>query len=120
MIIRLTACPKKNHARCPAVDRAYYFPDVFRYLNFFMKSTKSLKKILVNLGEKLAELRVKKGYETLKEFTLRYDLPQIQYWRIEKGRANITIKTLVKILTIHNLTIHEFFSMVTQDDEHLV
>ena len=82
-----------------------------------MKSTKSFQKNLVNLGDKLAELRVKKGYETLKEFTLRYDLPQIQYWRIEKGKANITLKTLVKILAIHNLTLHEFFCLVVEDGQ---
>lgn len=74
---------------------------------------------MVILGEKLAELRMKKGYGTLKEFTLKYDLPQIQYWRIEKGKANVTIKTLVKILAIHNLTLHEFFCLVTED-EHIV
>lgn len=70
---------------------------------------------MVNLGDTLAELRVKKGYETLKEFTLRYDLPQIQYWRIEKGKANITLKTLVKVLAIHNLTLNDFFNLVTED-----
>ncbi|MBT1699550.1 helix-turn-helix domain-containing protein [Fulvivirgaceae bacterium PWU4] len=84
-----------------------------------MKSTKSFKKILVNLGEKLAELRVKKGYETLKEFTVKYDLPQIQYWRIEKGKANVTLKTLVKVLAIHNLTLQGFFSLVIEDERNI-
>ncbi|MBT1700371.1 helix-turn-helix domain-containing protein [Fulvivirgaceae bacterium PWU4] len=83
-----------------------------------MKSTKSLKKVLIILGERLAELRIKKGYETQKEFTSKYDLPQIQYWRIEKGKANITIKTLVKILAIHNMTLNEFFCLVAED-EHI-
>lgn len=73
---------------------------------------------MATLGETLAELRMKKGYETLKEFTIKYDLPQIQYWRIEKGKANITIKTLVKILAIHNLTLHEFFCLMAED-EHI-
>jgi transcriptional regulator with XRE-family HTH domain len=90
--------------------------DVFVY-PFFMKSTKSFKKILVNLGDKLAELRVKKGYETLKEFTVKYGLPQIQYWRIEKGKANITLKTLVKILAIHNLTLQDFFGLIIESEQ---
>lgn len=74
---------------------------------------------MVNLGDKLAELRVKKGYETLKEFTVKYDLPQIQYWRIEKGKANVTLKTLVKVLAIHNLTLHDFFSLVVEDERNI-
>jgi transcriptional regulator with XRE-family HTH domain len=82
-----------------------------------MKSTKSFKKILAALGSRLVELREKKGYGTLKEFTEKYDLPQIQYWRIEKGKANITLKTLVKVLAIHNITLHEFFCLVTEDEQ---
>jgi len=81
-----------------------------------MKSTKSFKKILVILGARIAELREKKGYETLKEFTEKYDLPQIQYWRIEKGKANVTLKTLINILDIHNISLHEFFCLIAEDE----
>jgi len=82
-----------------------------------MKSTKSLKKILTVVGDRLAELRAKKGYDTLKEFTQRYDLPHIQYWRIEKGKANITLKTLVKVLSIHGLTLQDFFCLVPEEEQ---
>jgi hypothetical protein len=84
----------------------------------FMKQTKSFKKTLIVLGGQLAELREKKGYRTLKEFTAKYDLPQIQYWRIEKGKANITLKSLVKILAIHNITLQDFFCLIIED-EHI-
>ena len=66
-----------------------------------MKSQKSLSKILTNVGASLAELREKKGYATIKEFAVRHDLPEIQYRRIERGKANLTLKSLVKILSIH-------------------
>jgi len=82
-----------------------------------MKSTKSFNKILSILGLRLAELREKKGYLTLKEFAQKYDLPQVQYWRIEKGKANITLKTLVKILAIHNISLHDFFCLLTEDEQ---
>ena len=82
-----------------------------------MKSTKSFKKILAVLGGRLAELREKKGYETLKEFTEKYDLPKIQYWRIEKGKANITLKTLVNVLSIHNISLHDFFCLLAEDEQ---
>ncbi len=82
-----------------------------------MKTEKRFKKTLLVIGARLAELRAKKGYETIREFTTDYDLPEIQYWRIEKGKANITLKSLVKILAIHNLTMHEFFCIITEGEE---
>ena len=82
-----------------------------------MKPTKSFKKILAILGARLAELRERKGYQTLKEFTEKYDLPKIQYWRIEKGKANITLKTLVTVLAIHNISLHDFFCMMAEDEQ---
>ena len=84
-----------------------------------MKSLKSFNKILVTIGERLAELRIKKGYPTIKEFAKKYDLPEIQYWRIEKGKANITLKTLVRILDIHNLSLNDFFCLITIDEHAL-
>jgi transcriptional regulator with XRE-family HTH domain len=77
-----------------------------------MKSDKAFKQLLVHIGGRLAELRAKKGYTTIKSFTERYDLPEIQYWRIEKGKANITLKSLNRILHIHRLTLHEFFCLI--------
>ena len=77
-----------------------------------MKSDKAFNGLLAEIGSCLAELRVKKGYPTIKAFAERYDLPEIQYWRIERGKANITLKSLSKILRIHRLTLHEFFCLL--------
>ncbi|HEY0652573.1 MAG TPA: helix-turn-helix transcriptional regulator [Chryseosolibacter sp.] len=82
-----------------------------------MKSTKSFNRVLTVVGMRLAELREKKGYSTLKEFAEVYDLPQIQYWRMEKGKANITLKSLARILKVHNMTLQEFFCMITEGQE---
>ena len=81
-----------------------------------MKSTKAFKTVLTVVGARLADLRIKKGYSTIKEFTQRYDLPEIQYWRMEKGKANVTLKSLVKILNIHNMTLQDFFCLVTEQE----
>jgi|SRR5688572_31727023 hypothetical protein len=80
-----------------------------------MKSEKVFKEFLLDVGAKIAELREKKGYPTIKEFVIKFDLPEIQYWRIEKGKANITIKSLVNILAIHKLTPRDFFDMLHND-----
>ena len=77
-----------------------------------MKSDKAFKHLLAEIGVCLAELRIKKGYPTIKAFAERYDLPEIQYWRIEKGKANITLKSLSKILKIHRMTLHNFFCLM--------
>ena len=82
-----------------------------------MKSDKAFRNILALIGHCLAELRIKKGFPTIKAFADRYDLPEIQYWRIEKGKANVTLKSLSRILHIHRLTLHEFFCFV--NDEQL-
>jgi hypothetical protein len=84
-----------------------------------MKSIKTFNTILIVIGMQLAELREKKGYQTIKEFVLKHDLPEIQYWRMEKGKANITLKSLIKVLAIHNLTLQDFFCLITVNEENI-
>jgi transcriptional regulator with XRE-family HTH domain len=80
-----------------------------------MKSKKAFDKTLHIVGLKLAHLREQKGFTTIKDFALTYELPEIQYWRIEKGKANITLKSLTRILNIHNITLHDFFCLTVSD-----
>ena len=80
-----------------------------------MRSDKNFKNMLSEIGSCLAALRIKKGYDTIKSFTERYDLPEIQYWRMEKGKANVTLRSLAKILRIHRMTLHEFFCMLQEE-----
>jgi transcriptional regulator with XRE-family HTH domain len=79
-----------------------------------MKSQKYHDKVLFDIGSRLAQMREKKGYTTIKEFVTRYDLPEIQYWRMEKGKANITLKSLVKVLSIHKVSLADFFCYTSQ------
>ena len=73
------------------------------------KGRKVLNTVLEEVGQKLSDLRKKKGYTTLKEFALDHKLPLIQYWRIENGKTNFTLSTLLGLLAIHKLSIDEFF-----------
>jgi transcriptional regulator with XRE-family HTH domain len=82
-----------------------------------MKSPKNYSRTLLEIGNRLAEIREKKGYSTIKEFTSRHDLPEIQYWRMEKGKANITLKSLVRILSIHKVSLHEFFCLIANEEK---
>jgi transcriptional regulator with XRE-family HTH domain len=71
--------------------------------------TRSLTPVLEQIGSRLRILREKKGYESIKDFALDHDLPMIQYWRIEKGKANLTLKSLNRLLAIHRVSMEDFF-----------
>lgn len=60
------------------------------------------------IAEKIKALRIQKGYTSHENFAWDYEINRVQYWRIEKG-SNITIKTLLTILNIHNISLAEFF-----------
>ena len=64
---------------------------------------------LFKIGEKIKELRVKAGYNSYENFAHDNELDRKQYWRIENG-SNITIKSLIKILQLHNKSLKDFFS----------
>ncbi len=73
------------------------------------------KESLVRIGTRLTELRKQKGYSSHEDFAYDYDLPRVQYWRMEKGKANITLKSLHKILSIHRISVEDFFCQLHKD-----
>ncbi|MBT1698664.1 helix-turn-helix domain-containing protein [Fulvivirgaceae bacterium PWU4] len=75
-----------------------------------------MESTLEKAGRKLTELRIQKGYKSHETFAFDYDLPRAQYWRLEKGKVNFTIKTLIKVLSIHKLTVEEFFAGIDAHD----
>ncbi|WP_313375354.1 helix-turn-helix transcriptional regulator [Chishuiella sp.] len=60
------------------------------------------------ISNKLKELRISKGYTSYETFAFENELNRVQYWRIESGH-NITLKTLIKVLKIHEKSLEEFF-----------
>lgn len=75
----------------------------------------ALKNTLERIGTKLTDLRKEKGYSSHEDFAYDYEIPRVQYWRIEKGKTNLTIKSLCRLLTIHKLTVDEFFCILYKD-----
>jgi transcriptional regulator with XRE-family HTH domain len=65
---------------------------------------------LKDIGSRLAELRRKKGYTSRESFAYDHDIPRVHYWRIETGKTNLTIRSLMKILAIHKISLEDFFS----------
>lgn len=81
----------------------------------FVKEEEVLSNLLKRVGLKLTELRKQKGYTSHEDFALDHDIPRVQYWRIEKGQTNVTMKSLVRLLKIHKLTVEEFFSSLNKE-----
>jgi transcriptional regulator with XRE-family HTH domain len=70
---------------------------------------------LKDIGNKLAELRRTKGYTSHESFAYDHDIPRMHYWRIENGKTNLTIRSLMRILSVHNVTLQEFFVALETD-----
>lgn len=75
-----------------------------------MANEEPVEKILQDIGEKLRQLRKECGYTSAESFAYDHDLPRVHYWRIESGKVNITVRSLHRILSIHRLTLDDFFT----------
>lgn len=74
--------------------------------------TNNQKLTQLSIGAEFARLRREKGFSTVKDFAKRYRLPSIQYWRMERGLANITLKSLIRVLNIHKVPVAVFFMRI--------
>lgn len=61
------------------------------------------------IAEKIKQLRIDAGYSNYENFAWDNEIGRVQYWRMEKG-TNFTIKSLLKILNIHKITLKDFFA----------
>ena len=60
------------------------------------------------IAERLKELRKLKGYKNYEHIAFELGMSRSAYWRLESG-ANFELKTLIKICTLLNVTLEEFF-----------
>ncbi len=70
----------------------------------------SLDDTLLIIGEKLRYLRTKAGFESHEKFAITYDISRSLYWKIENGKANMTMKTFIRLLDIHSISLEVFMS----------
>lgn len=80
---------------------------VFKSILNFAQMGKEDKQIKA-IAEHLKYLRIEKGYVSYEYFAWEHKIPRVQYWRMEKG-SNFTLKSLLRVLNAHNLTLQEFF-----------
>jgi transcriptional regulator with XRE-family HTH domain len=74
------------------------------------------KKVCKEIGNQLRNLRINNGYTSYESFAMDHELSRMQYWRIEKGLTNLTIRSLIKLLNIHKVSIEDFFQTLNQPD----
>lgn len=66
---------------------------------------------IAKISEKIKQLRKDSGYTSYETFAYDNEINRVQYWRVENGQ-NITLKTLLKILYIHKISVAEFFKSI--------
>ncbi len=80
-----------------------------------MENANQYNLVVSKIASKLKKLRIEKGFTSYENFAYQYDLSRIQYWRMEKG-TNFTIKYLMKILEIHQISLEDFFVKVFEEE----
>lgn len=76
-----------------------------------MKDEQEFNDKLKTIGAKLKHLREEGQFEGgYVGFAIHHaDMQPKQYWKLEAGTANFTIKTLLRVLKVHKMTLEEFF-----------
>ncbi len=74
-----------------------------------VKHDSQLEAVLKKIGERLVELRKERGYSSHETFACDFNFSRMHYWQIEKGKTNITIKSFLRILEAHNISLEDFF-----------
>lgn len=76
-----------------------------------MDDEKAIEGHLLAIGQKLRELRQNGGFEGgYVGFAIHHvGMQPKQYWKLEAGTANFTIRSLLKVLAVHEISLGEFF-----------
>lgn len=60
------------------------------------------------IGERIKNLRMQKGYENYEKFAYQHDLPRAQFGRYERGQ-DMQVSSLYKVVRAFDMTMEEFF-----------
>jgi transcriptional regulator with XRE-family HTH domain len=75
------------------------------------KSSKQLtgEDALKRLGERIREIRIKRGYTSYEYFAYEHEISRAQFGRYERGE-DLRFSSLVRVLNAFDITLEEFFS----------
>lgn len=74
------------------------------------------EEVLGAIGRRLVHLRKQAGYSSYETFAFDHQMARQQYWRMERGE-NISIKSLLKVLNVHKISIEDFFQLDPNGDQ---
>ena len=74
-----------------------------------------LNPTIKKISNKIKKLRINAGYSSYEVFAWEKGIGRMHYWKMEKG-TNFTMKSLLKILDAHNITLAEFFEDFTDKE----
>lgn len=76
-----------------------------------MKEEEKIETTLKAIGDRLKQLREAGGFEGgYVGFAIHHvNMQPKQYWKLEAGTANFTIKTLLRVLDVHKISLEDFF-----------
>lgn len=63
---------------------------------------------LAQIGNKIRELRIAKGFSSSEAFAWEHGINRVQFWRMENGQ-NFTLDSLFKVLDAMEMSVEEFF-----------
>lgn len=72
-----------------------------------MKKAEKIPELLV-IADRLKQIRKEKGYANYEHIAFDLGMSRSAYWRLESGE-NFSLKTLIKICKLMNITLEEFF-----------
>jgi len=74
-----------------------------------VRNTDFTQKELQKIGNRLREIRKKKGYSNYELFAFDNQIARAQYGRYEKG-ADLRMSSLLKVLAALDVSLYEFFN----------
>jgi transcriptional regulator with XRE-family HTH domain len=79
------------------------------------KTKESYDPVIKKIAERIRDLRKTKTKKSVEDFAIDNGLNRVQYWRLEKG-INFTIVSLLKVLTVHKMSLSEFFKDINETE----
>ena len=74
-----------------------------------MKTEFSKDSVLKNLGKRIKQIRISKGYTSYDYFAYEHNISRAHFGRYERGE-DLRFSTLAKIVSAFDMTFEEFFS----------
>lgn len=64
---------------------------------------------LQKVGARMRQLRIEKGYSNYEHFAYDHEIGRAQYGKYEKGRDDLRLSSLYKVILAFGMTVEGFF-----------